>query len=121
MYIGFSDVKQTEIHTAEPQVPKLSAYEFEMAIEGLNRHKSPGIDQIPTEVITAGSRTIRSEIHKLISSIGNTEELREEWKELIISLIYNKGDETDYVIVAYHCVNYVQNFTQHPAAVTLYC
>jgi len=34
MYIGFSDVKQTEIHTTEPQVPEPSAFEFEMAIEG---------------------------------------------------------------------------------------
>ena len=94
--IGFTDVKQTEIHIAEPQVPEPSAFEFEMAIVELNRHKSPGIDQIPAEVITAGSRTIRSEIHKLINSIWNTEELPEEWKESIIAHFYNKGDETDY-------------------------
>ena len=42
MYMGFSDVRQTEIHTAEPQVS-----EVEMAIEKLKRHKLPGIDQIP--------------------------------------------------------------------------
>ena len=63
----------------------------------INGHKSPSIDQIPAEVITAGSRTIRSEIRKLISSIWNTEELPEQWKELIIAPIYNKGDETDYI------------------------
>jgi hypothetical protein len=88
MYIGFSDVRQTEIHTAEPQVPETSAFEFEMAIEGLNRHKSPGIDHIPAEAITAGSRKIRSEIHKLTNSIWNKEELPEEWKESIIRPIY---------------------------------
>jgi len=59
-----NDVRQTEIHTAEPLVPELSAFEFEMAIEKLKRRKSPGTDQIPSELIKAGGRTICSEIHK---------------------------------------------------------
>jgi hypothetical protein len=48
-----------------------------MAIEKLKRHKSPGIDQIPAELIKARGRTIRSEIHKLINSVWNKEELPE--------------------------------------------
>ena len=44
---GFSDVRQTEIHTAEPLVPETSALEVELAIENLKIHNSPGIDQIP--------------------------------------------------------------------------
>jgi len=55
-----SDVRQTEIHTTEPLVPEPNAFEIELAIEKLKRHKSPGIDQIPAK---AGGRTIRSEIH----------------------------------------------------------
>jgi hypothetical protein len=69
--------------------------EVEMAIVKLKRHKSPGIDQIPTGLIKAGGRTIRSEIHKLINSIWNKEELSEQWKESIIVPIYKKGDKTD--------------------------
>jgi hypothetical protein len=42
-----------------------------MAIEKLKRHKSPGIDQITAELIKAGRRRIRSEIHNLINSIWN--------------------------------------------------
>jgi hypothetical protein len=57
---GVKDVRQTEAHTAEPLVPQPSAIEVEMAIEKLKRHKSPGIDQIPTELIKAGGRIIRS-------------------------------------------------------------
>jgi hypothetical protein len=30
-----NDVRQTEIHASEPQVPELGAFEFEMAIEML--------------------------------------------------------------------------------------
>ena len=52
---GVSDVRQTEIHTTEPLVPEPSIYEIEMATGKLKRHKSPGIDQIPTELIKAGS------------------------------------------------------------------
>ena len=47
------------------------AFEVEIAIAKLKRHKSPGIDQIQTELFKAGGRTIRSEIHKPITSIWN--------------------------------------------------
>jgi hypothetical protein len=66
---GVNDVRQAEIHTAEPLVPDPSDSEVEMAIEYLKRHKLPGIDQIPAELIKAGGRTIRSETHQLINSI----------------------------------------------------
>jgi hypothetical protein len=59
---GVNDVRQTEIHTAEPQVPEPSASGVELAIEKLKSHKSPGIDQIPAELIKAGGKTICCEI-----------------------------------------------------------
>jgi hypothetical protein len=75
---GVNDVRRTEVHTAEPLVPERSDSEVEMATEELIKHKSPGIDQIPAEMIKAGGRTIRSEIHKLTNSIWNKEELPEQ-------------------------------------------
>jgi hypothetical protein len=80
-------------------VPEPSDSEVEMAIEKLKRHKSPGIDQIPAELISAGGKTSRSEIHKLINSICNKEELPEHWRESTLIPIYKKGDKTD-------CSNY---------------
>jgi hypothetical protein len=50
---GVNDVRQKAIHTAEPLVPGLGASEVDMAIEKLNRQKSPGTDQIPAEFIKA--------------------------------------------------------------------
>ena len=35
---GVNDVRQTELHTAEPQVPEPSTSEAELAIEKLKRH-----------------------------------------------------------------------------------
>ena len=92
---GVNDGRQTETDTAEPLLPEPSAFEVELAIEKLKNHKSPGIDQIPAELIKAGVRTIRFAIHKLIISIWNKEELPEEWKGSIIVPIHKKGDKTD--------------------------
>jgi len=76
-------------------VPEPSALAVELAIGKIKNHKSPGIDQIPAELIKAGGRTICSAIHKLIISIWKKEELPEEWKESIIVPIYKKGDKID--------------------------
>jgi hypothetical protein len=43
----------------------------------------------------AGGTTILFEIHKIINSPWNKEELPEEWKESIVVPIYKKGDKTD--------------------------
>jgi hypothetical protein len=48
---GVSDVRQSEMQTAEPAVPQPSAFEAELSIKKLKRHKSPGTDQIPAEFI----------------------------------------------------------------------
>jgi hypothetical protein len=88
------DVRQTEIHTAEPLVPEPSAFAIEVSVQNLRRHKSPVIGQIPADMIKARSRTILSYIHKLITSIWNKKELPQEWKESIIAPIFKKGDTT---------------------------
>jgi hypothetical protein len=66
---GVNDVRQTEIHTAEPLVSEPRSSEAEIAIEKLKRYQSPGIDRIPAELIQAGGNTLRSEIHKLNNCI----------------------------------------------------
>jgi len=97
-------------------------FEVELAIDKLRSHKSPGTDQILAELIKAGDRTIRYEIHKLIS-IWNMVELPDEWKESIIVPIYKKSDKEDcsnyrdIITIA----NYVQNFIQHLVKVNSLC
>ena len=44
-------------------MPEPGAFEVDVAIENVRRHKSPGIDQIPAELTKTESRKIRSEIH----------------------------------------------------------
>jgi hypothetical protein len=98
---GAGGVRQTEIHTVEPFVPEPSASEAEAeaAIGKLKGYKSPGVDQIPAELIQAEGETLHSEIHKLIKLIWNKEELPHQWEESIVVPIHKKGDKTD-------CINY---------------
>jgi len=44
---------------AEPLVPEPSAFDVDMVIEKLIRHKSPGIDKIPAELIKARGKKIQ--------------------------------------------------------------
>jgi hypothetical protein len=80
---GVHDVRQM----AEPLVPEPILVEVEIAIGKLESYKSPGTNQIPTDLIKAGVETLYSEIHKRIYSIWNKEELPQQWKESVIVLI----------------------------------
>jgi hypothetical protein len=57
-----NDVRQIEVHTAEPLVPGPSRLEVEIAIAKLKKYKSPGSDQIPAELIQAGTEILLSSI-----------------------------------------------------------
>jgi hypothetical protein len=74
---GVNDDRHTEIHIA---VSEPSVFEFELAIEKLNSHKSPGINQISAEFVKARVRKILPDICKLINSILNKSKLPDEWK-----------------------------------------
>jgi anaerobic ribonucleoside-triphosphate reductase len=50
-------------------------------------------------VIQTGGKILLPEIHKLINSILNTEELHDQWKNSTIIQIYKMGDKID-------CSNY---------------
>jgi hypothetical protein len=93
-----SDVRQIEIHTAEPLVQDPVPVEVKIAITKLERYRSPGSDEIPGELIQAGGEILRSMVRKLINFDWNKEELPDQWKESIIP-VHKKGDKTE-------CSNY---------------
>jgi hypothetical protein len=61
----------------------------------LKSYKSLGTDQIQAELIKAEGETLCSEMHRLICSVWNKEELPQQWKESIIVPVYKKADKTD--------------------------
>jgi hypothetical protein len=86
-----SDVRQIEVHTAEPLVPGPSRLEVEIAITKLKKYKSPGSEEIRAELIQAGDETLLS----AINSVRNKKELPDQWKESIIVPVHKKDDKTD--------------------------
>ncbi|KAJ4445236.1 hypothetical protein ANN_07037 [Periplaneta americana] len=90
-----NDQDEIQIETAEPFIPEPTLSEVEIAIENLKKYKSPGIDQIPAELIQEGGRTLFSEIYKLVLAIWEKEILPEQWKESIIVPIFKTGDKTN--------------------------
>jgi hypothetical protein len=64
-----SDVRQIEVHAAEPLLPGRSCLEVENAVAKLKKYKAPGSDQLPAELIQPGGETLLSAIHKLITAI----------------------------------------------------
>jgi hypothetical protein len=89
-----SEVRQIEIHTAESLVPDPSPFGVEIFVSSLKNYKSPGIDQIPAELIQIGDEILRH-----INYIWNKEELPDQWKESIIVPVHKQGHKTD-------CSNY---------------
>jgi hypothetical protein len=88
-----------EIYTAEPLVPDRSPSKFEIAIAKLIIYNSLCSDHIPPEQIQAECETLRSDMHKVINSILNKEELPDQWKESIIIPILKNGEKC-------YCSNY---------------
>jgi hypothetical protein len=53
-----SDVRQIEVHIAEPLVPEHSPFKVEIAVANLKRCKSPGSEEILAELIQAGGEIL---------------------------------------------------------------
>ena len=87
-------IKITTWEKLKYRLPNL--LEFEIAIEKLKKYKSPGIDQIPAELIQDGGNSLLTEIYKLVLAIWKNEMLPEQWKESIIVSIYKKGEKINY-------------------------
>jgi hypothetical protein len=67
------------------------------------KYKSPGSDRISAQLIQLGGEILRVEIHELIKSIWNKEELPDQWKEPIIYCSIGETIRIDAVIIVlYH-------------------
>jgi hypothetical protein len=95
-------VRQTEMHTAKPFVPEPGPSEFDIATGKMQRYKSPGADQIPTEMIQTGRETLHSELHKLCSATKKNC-LASRKSELLYLLIKRVIKLTVVTIEAHHC------------------
>jgi hypothetical protein len=106
-----SDVRQIEVHNADPLVPDPSRLEAEIAIAKLKKYKLSGGDQIPAELIQAGGEILLSAIHKRINSVCNKEELPDQWRESIEYQFKRRVIELIVIIIVrYHCYQLHKKF-----------
>jgi hypothetical protein len=53
---GVREVRHSEIHTAKPLSTHPRAFDVEMVIGKVRRHKFPCVDQIPAKLMKSGGR-----------------------------------------------------------------
>jgi hypothetical protein len=103
---GNDNVRQTEIHIAEPLKLQPSHFEVKAATPKLERYESQGTEQIPAEMVHAEGETLCSEIHKPINSIWNKDELPQQWNNSVVYLFTRRVIKLTLnlvIIVEYQC------------------
>jgi len=108
-----NDVRQTEIHTAEPLVPEPSTFELAMAFEELKRRISPASDKIPAELIKAGVEyfALRSTNLLILFEKKRNYLSGRSRSPYIISVL----KQIVVITVEYQFFNFTQNYIQYPA------
>jgi hypothetical protein len=76
----------------------------------MTTYKSTDSDQIPAELIQAGSNAPYSEINKLTDSFWNKVVLPQQWKACITVNIYKKGYTMNILIIqkSSHKLSYIR-------------
>jgi sorting nexin-29 len=66
--------------------------EVEMAVQKLKKHKAPGMDNVPAELLKYGGNEIIIHLHTIIKEILLTEKMPTDWNLSIICPIHKTGD-----------------------------
>ncbi|KAL4154176.1 hypothetical protein QTP88_002009 [Uroleucon formosanum] len=84
--------KKIIYHTAEPEVTEPTLDEIKTVINSLKNNKSPGEDNINSELIKLAGNHLANEIYKLIYNVWTREKIPTDWNMAIICPIFKKGD-----------------------------
>jgi hypothetical protein len=107
-----SDVRQIEIHKAELLVPDPSPFEVEIAIANLKRHKLPGNDQIPAELIPAGGTTLWSEIINSLILFGIRKNCLISGRSPLLYQFIRRAIKLSELLWDVTVINFIQNCIQ---------
>ena len=88
-----NSIIQKEISTTpEEDSPDILKEEIELAIKNLKPGKSPGIDNIPAELIKYGGDHVKEAFHALCQKIWQQKSWPKEWTQSLIIPIPKKGN-----------------------------
>jgi len=77
-------------HTAEPEVTDPTLDEVKTVINSLKNNKSPGEDNINSDLIKLAGNHLATELHKLIYNIWTIEKIPTDWNMAIICPIFRR-------------------------------
>ena len=84
-------VGESSSSTKDLEPPTLE--EVTQTIKRLKNHRSPGSENISSELIKEGGQDLIYKIHKVMKEVWNIERVPKDWEEGIMSPIYKKGDK----------------------------
>jgi hypothetical protein len=93
------DVRQMDIHTAEPLVPEPSLVKVETAIGKLKSYKYAGTDQIPAELIKAGGETYILRYTDLFVVYGIRRNCHSSGRNLLLYQFIKRGIRLIVIII----------------------
>lgn len=71
-----------------------SLEEIEEFLMAMKNNKSPGADNIPSEMLKAGQEATSFMLHKLLTKIWEEKQIPQEWKNAIVVPIHKKGPKS---------------------------
>ena len=87
--------KAEENYKNQNEIPDIILKEIEMALKSMPNNKTPGADQITTDMIKNGGTTVLKIIQKLFNRCLKEKKIPQYWNNSNSILIHRKGDCTD--------------------------
>ena len=81
--------------TDSTKVPLFMEAEIEKALKEMKKNKSPGNDQLTSDIIRLGGYEALKQITTIFNNILRTQKIPHEWKEAKIIILFKKGDRKD--------------------------
>ena len=69
--------------------------EIEKALKEMKKNKSPGNDQLTSDMIRLGGSEALKQVTAIFNNILLTQKIPHEWKEAKIIILFKKGDRKD--------------------------
>ena len=81
--------------TTTEDVPTVTSWEVNHAVNSMKRGKAPGPDNIIIDTIMEGGDIIMRELAKLFTTCMKQGKVPQQWKEANMIILFKKGDKRD--------------------------